>query len=106
MSRYIIEYKVLRIQDKEQLVWSEMKAYPTIFTDKNIDEAKQIINILSQIHNDCNIVKLDVSCEKTEDDVYHHMFDAFRENQGDCDRCVYNNQQSDSAEEEEKEKSK
>lgn len=66
MSRFIIEY-------------DEMKAYPIIFTDKNIDEAKQIVNTLSKIHSDCNIVKLDDSCEETEDDVYHHMFDAFKE---------------------------
>lgn len=80
MSRYIIEYEVLHVQDKEQLVWSEMKAYPTIFTDKNIDEAKQTVNILSQINSNCRIVKLEVSYEKTEDDVYHHMFDAFKDN--------------------------
>lgn len=88
MSRFIVEYEVLHRQG--QVVWSEMKAYPTIFTDENIDEAKQIVNILSQIHSDCKIVKLEVSCEKTENDVYHHMFDDFKENQGDCDRCVKN----------------
>lgn len=88
MSRYIVEYEVLHGRD--QVVRSEMKAYPTIFTDKNIDEAKQIVNILSQIHSDCNIVELEVSCENTEDDVYHHMFDALKENQEDCDRCVKN----------------
>lgn len=81
MSRFIVEYKVLHRQG--QVVWSEMKAYPTIFTDENIDEAKQIVNILSQIHSDCNIVDLvglEEGCEKTEDDVYHHMFDAFKDN--------------------------
>lgn len=90
MNRYIIEYEVLHRQG--QVVWSEMKAYPTIFTDKNIDEAEQIVNILSQIHNDCNIVKLEECGYK--DDVYHH--DAFKENQGDCDRCIYNNRKLDS----------